>query len=240
MPQPLQLDRFLVNPYLGTIFTPTTHILASKVLSKVLAKFGDRFDGAPTVLPIPADANVEIPRIILQSADSQWVAEVSLVRVGIRWVQMQDGQQMSADDFSSVFTSFVEHLTQIQALRLGRLGFFKARYIFTHEPATLLSNFFCKDQVRAKIQAGLENFELHIHRKRKIAEKYDINEWVRFKTGLLAIPKTQQRKIAIVEQDINTLSEIANDVDLSVDDLRTFVKAGIIESDASFRAILGD
>jgi hypothetical protein len=238
MPERLQPENFIVNMLQGIIFTPTTQITTSKVLGQILGRFADRFDGPPTVLPVPQDAPPEIPRVVLQSADPQWVAEVALSRVNFRWVQMKDDLQMKDTEFAQQFIEFVSHLVEIQKLRIGRLAYAATHYILTDDAALLFANQFCKEGVVQKVRGSLENFEIHVHQRKKIADAFDVNNWIRFKTGVLTIPKTPVRKIGLVEQDINTVTEGVPDRVFDTNDLRTFINAAIMEQSRTFRTTL--
>lgn len=236
MAQPIKADNFRFNAFQGIIFTPATQISTSKILSRILEKFADRFDGPPTVLPIPPEAPAEIPRVVLQSADPQWFLEVALTRVNFRWVQMKDEHQLQPIEFNRQFIEFVDSFLQVQSLQIGRLALAVNRYVLNENPAALIAESFCKDSLIQKAPGGLEAVELHLHQKKKLAGDFDVNEWIRFKSGLLTIPDTPVRKIALVEQDINTPGENTAEIAFTIDQVRKFFEAATVASTASFRS----
>lgn len=237
---PLRLNDFIVNTFQGVIFTPTTLITPSRALATLLMKFQSWFDGTPLTAPLSSDVPPEIPRVILQSEDLQWGAELGLSRVNFRWVQMQPGQVASLETFRQRFFEFVEYLNEIQdLLRIGRLAFIVNRYIITDEAPTMLSQTFCKDDVQGRINPNLQNFEIHIHRSTRLRDRYQVNDWTRFKTGALSFPNATPRPILLVEQDINTPGGTINQPVFGLDDVKEFTNAAMTEAMARLGSILG-
>jgi len=236
MAQQLSVDSLRFNAFQGILFTSGTQIPASRILGRLLEKFGERFDGAPTVLPIPLEAPAEIPRIILQSADSCWTLEVALARINFRWVQMKDDQQLQPNEFQDHFIGFAEGLLRIEAMQIGRLAYALTRYVLSEAPASLVAERLCKNRITQV--PNLENIEVHVHSRKKLENTFDVNEWNRFKSGVLNLPGTPSRKIDLVEQDINTLAENAPTSVFSVDDTKRFAEAASRELTQTLKSLL--
>jgi hypothetical protein len=227
---------FQFNSLQGVIFS-NAPIAGGKILGKILAKFSDRFDGAPTVLPIPNDAPAEIPRMILQSADSQWAVDVAQNRVNFRWVQMKEDQQQIPEDFQKLYLEFIEHLFQIESIQVGRAAVLIFRYKKTETPATQIAKLGFNEAFQSKVQAGLDGCEFHIQQKVQLAQR-DVNEIIRLKSGLLNLPNTAPRKIFLVEHDLSTLAEDAASKPLSIPALSEFTSSAFAEAQARFHSLV--
>jgi len=239
MAEPFSIESLRFNAFQGILFTPGTQIPTSRILGRLLEKFGTKFDGAPTVLPIPLEAHAEIPRIVLQSADNQWALDVALARINFRWVQMKDDQQIQPTDFREQFLRFVEGLLQIEPpMQIGRLAYVLTRYVLNDMPASLIAERLCKDRILQKASGNLENVEVHVHKRKRLVNTFEVNEWNRFKSGLLNLPGTPSKKIVLVEQDINTLAENAPVILFSADDVRRFTDAAVKETAESLTLLL--
>jgi len=235
MAHQLSIEALRFNAFQGILFTSGTQIPTARILGRLLEKFGDRYDGPPTVLPIPLEVNPEVPRIILQSGDNSWGLEVGLARINFRWVQMKDDQQLQPNEFRDHFLRFVEGLLQVEPMPIGRLAYALTRYVLSETPASLIAERLCRDQIQ---KPNLENLEVHVHTRKKLGNTFEVNEWSRFKSGLLSLPGTAHRRIALIEQDINTLAENAPTTLFSLDDVKRFVVAASRELPETLRSLL--
>lgn len=233
--QQLSVETLRFNAFQGILFT-STQIPTARILGRLLERFGDRFNGAPTVLPIPLEVNPDIPRIMLQSADNRWGLEVGLSRINFRWLQMADDQQLQPTEFRDHFLRFVEGLLQVEPMQIGRLAYALTRYVLSETPASLIAEHLCREQIVQK--PNLENLEVHIHTRKRLANAFDVNEWTRFKSGLLNLPNTPSRKIALVEQDINTLAENVAATHFGIDEVRRFAESSSREVTETLRSLL--
>ncbi len=64
-----------------------------------------------------------------------------------------------------------------------------------------------------------EQFELHAFKVFRMAGERDVNSWMRCKTASLA---TSNQPIVLVEQDLNTLQERAEEEQFNIDYIRQF------------------
>jgi len=74
---------------------------------------------------------------------------------------------------------------------------------------------------------------LHCHKKYKLGNKYNVNSWVRCKTGFFE-PRENNQKALIVEQDINTLNEELNRLNFTDSEITTFYNIIIDEMNSIF------
>ncbi len=234
----LRLGDFLLNNLQGTIFTPAHRIVPMNILGKISANLATKFDGSPTVLPLPDDAPAEFPRLTFKSKDEQWELQLASARTNYRWSQRAETQQVSVQEFSGEFLSFLENFLKIENPRIGRMAVVLSRYLLIPEPATLLSRHFCKEVWLKNAMSNPRSFELHSHKRTKIGNTFEVNEWIRFKTGQLTFPNTPKRPILVVEHDVNTLPEQTSTAAYSLENLKSFLAAAQDEMDSCLKAFL--
>ena len=201
-----------------SIFTPGLHFSTNKVLGSLVSKFADTFNGNTTALPLPQDAPIEIPRIILPSADGRLKLDIAISRANFfRYL----GQEEAVIDDSSFFKIclevFKEYITCTNA-KVGRLAIVAVKFIKEENPGLALAKHFCKDEWIEQPFNHPEGFEIHSHKK-YVLNDFKINSWVRCKSGFL---KKDNVKIILVEQDINTLSEEIEQNDFNIVQIKKF------------------
>jgi hypothetical protein len=135
----LKADDFLFNSFQVVVFWSLPQIAIGRVFGQLMAALGDRFDGAPMMLPIPQNAPAEIPRLTLQSSDSQWGADFALSRMTFRWVQMKREDTQLPSSFKDSFIDFFNKVLKIQKPEITRLAFLINRYMFTDDTASIIS-----------------------------------------------------------------------------------------------------
>lgn len=75
------------------------------------------------------------------------------------------------------------------------------------------------------------SFELHGHKK-YIYRSFDVNSWVRVRSGKARPKQGISRPIVLVEQDINTLAELMESRSYSKREISTFFRHIIKEFDS--------
>lgn len=219
---------------------PSYRLASRSILGKFTEILPDKFDGPPTVLPLPDDAPAEIPRLFFRSEDNQWQLEMASSRLNYRWTQQTENQQVLLDGFCHEFVDFVNRvLPLLEHPRVGRIALVWVRYLLETDPATVLCRaFFPEETLLKDALANQRSFELHSLRRTTIAEKFEVNSWVRFKSGQLTLPKTPVRPIILVEHDVNTLPEKADSASHSTEEIAVFYASAQKESDTRFRSFL--
>lgn len=233
----LRINDFALNSVQTSVLTPTYRVVPMNVLGKLAERLATRFDGEPTVLPMPEDAPPDIPRLIFQSKDQQWKLEMASARINYRWMQRAETQQQSVPEVSHEFLQFLSHFLRIDNPRIGRIALILYRYLLISEPAAIISRHFCRDEWLRTGLVNTKSFELHSHKRVSIGG-FAVNSWIRFKTGQLTIPNTPARPIVLVEQDVNTLAEKTDSAAYTMDDLRRFFAAAESEMYNNFKALL--
>lgn len=192
------------------------------------------------MLPLPDDAPAEIPKLIFRSKDNQWQLEMASSRLNYRWIQQTENQQVLPDRFCSEFVDFVNRvLPLLEHPRVGRIALVWVRYLLEKDPATVLCRtFFPRETLLKDALANQRSFELHSLRRTTIAEKFEVNSWVRFKSGQLTLPETAVRPIILVEHDVNTLPEKTDSASHSIEEIAAFCASAQKEADTRFRSFL--
>jgi len=210
-----------------TIFTPGLLFIPSKILGFVLTKWGELFDAAPVSMPLPSESPSEIPRIILQSSDGRSKLELAPSRANMFWLRQADTDEIKAEDFLGLATNLLWEYTATVNGKVGRIAVVLNRYVKHENPGEFLAQHFCKDKWQTAPFNRPESFEIHAHKRYVLNNQFNINSWVRCKTGLIKLP--DQQKIILVEQDINTFPEEMETREFSNGQIKEFCKIGLNE-----------
>ena len=235
----MRINDFLLNSLQCTVFTPAYRIIPTMVMGRIGESLPAKFDGDPFMLPIPEGAPPEIPAIIFHSKDKQWQLELASARLNYRWVQMADSQQISPQAFLEELVTILGHYLEIEKPRVGRMGLVLSRYQLISDTAGVISRHFCQEIWLQNAMAGQTSFELHSNKKGRLANEFDVNSWIRYKSGELRIPDTPKRPIILVEQDVNTLAERTDSASYSTKQISEFFTQASVEMETRFRATLG-
>jgi len=224
---------FALTSCQATLFTPDEEISASKLMSGLLPRWLGRFDGDPTMLPVPAGVPVprDMPRVILQAASGAWRCEIASARINLSWRKTKrETQILPVAEFFKDATKLLNEYRDFLECRVGRLAAVLNRYVIQPSPGRFLAEHFCQDRwLRAPLNRP-EGFELHAHKSFKLGGRFQVNSWVRNKTGKLT-EDDERRPIILVEQDINTLVEEVSTSAFSTDEMAAFFAAVTVEFD---------
>lgn len=218
------LRDFAVASCQATLFTPDAAVAAAKLLSRLLPRWVTRFDGEPTVLPVPDGLPREVPRVILQSSSGQWRCEVASGRINIvRRVTELDGPSLDVARFHADVTPMLLEYSDFVDSRIGRLASVISRFTMDPAPARTLAAHFCQERWLAAPLNRPASFELHAHKVFLLAGVFQVNSWVRNKSGTLSDGKGE-RAIILAEQDLNTLVEEAGTRSFTKDEVASFFR----------------
>jgi hypothetical protein len=177
------------------------------VLKRMPKAWEDMYDADPVSLPLPADAPIEVPNVILLSKDDTQRAQISRARVDL--IQSCDNAEHT--DLVETLAVLAERLVQLQEVmnvRYGRLAAIAARVAPLDQPGLALAREFCTDRWLSGPLNRPEGFELHAHKTFALLGDVVVNSWMRIKAAKLGESEGFSR--ILVEQDINTL---ANELD---------------------------
>jgi len=230
----LVIGDFDVATIQATIFTPGLSFSHARVLAFILSDWGDVFNGEPVSLPSPGEEiPIQIPRIIIPSADNKYKIEAAPARLNIFWLRSKKEDDVSVNEFYNMVPGIFKGYRSLTGAQVGRIAAVLARLINSDNPANIISNKFCRTELKESIFKKAESFELHCHKKYKLCNKYNVNSWVRCKTGLFG-PRENNQKALIVEQDINTLNEELNKLNFTDSEITTFYNIIIDEMNSIF------
>jgi len=195
------------------------------------------FDGPETVLPVPPDAPLGIPRIILKSNDGVFGCNVSANRIDLSF--NETGQlEISPEEVIKKVKRYLEAINKgvqdnfdakphriavvadtVTKLKISSKEFLKKRYL--------------KEGVAKKVFEAQLNFLS----KGKLGD-FKINKWLRINTlRKKTDPKDDKDDKAVqIIFDINTLQEI--DYDISSRSINQFVDMAYKEINSSIKSIL--
>ena len=224
------ISEFKVASIQATIFTPGLSFIQSKILGSVLAKWGELFDASPISMPVPNEAPSEIPRIILQSSDKTLKLELASARANLFWFRQSEEDIKDVQGFLAFSTALLCEYVGIVGGRVGRLAAVLIRFFEEENPGLFLAQHFCKESLQEAPFDRPESFELHARKRYLLAEKFNINSWVRCKSGF--VTKPTRKSAVLIEQDINTLAEETDIKEFDSDQISDFYSLVPDEFDA--------
>ena len=208
------------------IFTPEYAAFnAAKVLTTILTKFSDRFDGEMQVLPLPSDAPADLSRVQLKSGDERRQLTISPSRMDSIWTKPEGNLNSVVAGCADVQE---EYLRSTEA-RVGRIALVINRIFAVENPAQELIRRFCNEPCQREPFNHSKSFEIHNHKVYSPSGStvdYSINSWVRCKTAELV---TDKRQVILVQQDINTVE--TESYRFGSEQISSFFKMAISEVD---------
>lgn len=202
---------FLVRSFQAAIFGTIDIRDPLEVGHHVRSATGDLLSGEPLVLPLPSDAPLEIPRIVLKSKDERYSCNVSGARIDFfyrdkdpsrKWVDLRDEylQYLVATSHTLVET------LKATVTRLGSVAEFEVPIDIS--PSLTIRRAYLKEGIIPGEHA-IELGVLH----RQSWETLEINRWIRLRG------KEAESRLRVVV-DINTIPEKKYDFD--VDGIESF------------------
>lgn len=190
------------------------------VYRKMSDSWFDFFDGDPVMLPLPDGAPRELPLLILRSKSQNWNCTFTSERIAFQWSMTEAQEEIDVNVFLGKAVDFFNEIQSSLNTQVCRLAAMSHRHIICENPGILLATHFCKDEWLNAPLNRPENFELHAHKKYTLYEELEVNSWVRAKSAILLPLKNQA---IMVEQDINTLSELTENL-FSADEVADFFR----------------
>ncbi|MDP2645316.1 MAG: hypothetical protein Q8P24_10280 [Desulfobacterales bacterium] len=179
-----------------------------KILKTVIEASSELFDGDPIVLPIPDDAPREIPRIILKKKDNTMKLELSPLRFNFFRTKTGDGDEILVDEFLTIASKLLSEMVENIEGDVVRMAVVLERFCPNEEPPSVIADHFCKSSFISEPFDRPSGFELHSLKKYKFLDSFEVNSWVRIKSGISHYEKELHRPVIVAHQDINTLAEL--------------------------------
>ena len=204
------------------MFTPRLQQLqVARVAGQLLEQLG-QFTGDPLILPIPADAPPEIPRIVLADPARTMRLQVGMSRSDL-FVNSRPGAPLAVEVVFAQAGDILEVLLGALQIRPGRLAATGTFYHKCADPPRELAAQFCKPEWLNGPLAELRSFELHAHRRTELMEGLLVNSWVRCKSGSVS-EGAMPSPAVVLERDVNTLQEEAEIREFRQDELKEFMR----------------
>lgn len=185
---------------------------------------GALLDADPLILPVPADAPHEVPRLIQRSRDERWICQVAGNRLDIVF-QLPPGNQGSTDfqgiarqqaQVGSAIWQAIQTRCNASGNRIGIVSTFRG--IMEEAARTLRDRFLIPSNAP-------EPHELQLHALHSMTlNDVMVNRWTRCTAGPSRSPSSDQGVIQ-VEIDINTLA--AHPLDLTPSRITSFIEGGV-------------
>jgi len=208
----------------ASLFIANFTFSTSKILKTVLDHCSSQFDGDPTVLPIPDGAPIEIPRIILVKTDKSMKLEVAPTRLNLFRYKIKDSDRISPENFLNNEAELLNKLIADIGADCVRVAVVLHRFSPKKEPAKDIAIHFCKKGFVEEPFDRPSAFELHALKNYTFLDSYEVNSWVRIKSGKIKNEKGVSFPMVSAQQDINTLAEPINEKVYSSEDISTFFK----------------
>jgi len=212
---------------MAVIFTPEFAFGDKLPLVNLLNNLSNnKFDGDFISVPIPAEAPVEFPRIMMTSKDGLWKLEVSLERTNLIFLKpnLQSIVDPDAIDFSNYAKRIFCEYKKKTKIRIQRLAYVTERVtkIPDKSPAQFIADRYCKDEYLKAPFNRTQSFEIHSFKKYNF-ERFELNSWVRLKS--INIADEEPVPVLLTVNDINTVAiQEAPEVSFSFWDIQRFFK----------------
>jgi hypothetical protein len=192
----------------ASLFVTNFSLSTSRILKMALDHFSDQFDGDPTVLPLPDDAPKEIPRIVLERKDKSMKLEIAPLRLNLFRTKTRDEDRIVPKEFLSTKTSMLGKIVEDIRADCVRMAIVLERFCPKKDPARDIATHFSKQQYLKEPFDRPSAFELHSLKKYSYLNSFEVNSWVRIKSGKVSPEKGVFRPVIIAHQDMNTLVEL--------------------------------
>lgn len=177
----------------------------------VRSSVGDLLSGEPLVLPLPSDAPLEIPRIVLKDKEEHYSCNISGARLDLYYREKNPSVKWTdlRDEYLKHLFSISQTIVKALRARITRLGSVaELRVPVGASPSLTIRKAFLRDGVLA----GEREIQLAVLH-RESWETIEINRWVRL-TG-----KAGESALRVVI-DINSIPE--KQYDFEVDNIASF------------------
>jgi hypothetical protein len=207
----------------ATVFTPGFNFVTSKILPGLLQIHPEEFDGDPAILPLPQEIPLSIPRIILKNNDGSKKLEVAPERVNYFRLKVNSDDLILINEFLESAVNLLALYLEKTGANCGRIAAVLKRFSCKDNPAIEIASHFCREGFIDKPFNEPTNFEIHAHKKYRFIESFEVNSWVRVKSAIVTLkPTNLALSSIIVEQDINTLSELIETRIYSMEEIISF------------------
>lgn len=209
--------KYFVKGLQAAIFSPGIDLTNKISFADLIVKeTKDLFDGDPIILPLPADAPAEIPRIILKSKDQSYSLNVAQTRLDFQYNEQVIKDGLPTKEIMELKTSFLNHTSSLVDVFMNKVGAKVVRLgfiaTFQTKPSENTNEFIGKKYlVKSYATGDLYNVALAIL-KRISLNKELVNIWFRL-NSYRKEGDSLDNKVLTIQLDINTLSDVVLNLD---------------------------
>lgn len=213
---------------------PEEQFRASDLLAAVLPEHAARYDGKMQVIPSEINSRIRlggkgnvglslavgVPEVTLSSGNLQWKFEGGPARVDSHWYARSDAdQRLSLNDIcQQCISPILAWHRRSPAIQIGRVALVLRLWAPIGNPAQEIANQFCRSELtQNQPLRHSQGFRLENLKKFDSPFGYGINSWVRCYSNVV-----NDIDAISVEQDINSLSEVASETTFDADAIETF------------------
>ena len=184
-----------------------------KFASDIISASENILEGDPTILPIPADAPPEIPRIITKSKDERYTCNVSLNRIDLFFkpkIEVEQSLEIIGGGYLKLLLNLTNLLKENFRITIPRIGILANLLLELSES----SNTYILRKYMKENGPISETHEAQIHALNRVTllNKIKVNRWLRIITSKSAQDPSDDRYLS-VSIDIKSVPEVPYDFD---------------------------
>ena len=191
-------------------YSPDLAVLPNQIVAHVMGKFPD-LDGRPALIPTTGETPRDFPQFQIASTSNEYEVRVALNRTDVFWRRLR----MPGDvDIASAVHKTIPFLVEIAGnldSRVGRLACVANHFVRAENPGEVIANTYCAPDVIRSQFPSIREFEVHYLTRFDMGDGTEANNWIRVRSGEVTIRGESQGDAIILQNDINTAPESAED-----------------------------
>lgn len=186
-----------------------------KIAQEIRSVRAIEFNGEPTILPVPDDTPLDIPRIILKSKDEKFILNLSYTRIDLYYQGIETTQEQIPTALSqAVKQQLLACIKEVSEILISKFSasFYRAAIVDNQIVKLTIGS---KDYLQTFMlkKTNITPYEIKIaNLYKEDLGVYKINRWERFDTLRNKVNLDDDKGLRYI-LDINTASEIKYDFD---------------------------
>lgn len=225
------MENFKVQKIQLALFPKNFNLIDKvKVANDLKVKTGSLFDGESTILPLPIDAPLEIPKIILQSKDNIFTCNVAIPRIDFsQQVNEKQTFEETKKDYLAKVKQIYSYFIKDQDLIIGRIGFV-VDFItdLTESSNKKLQNQLLKETCYFAKSEKIKSISLVFVEEDNINGSWEVNRLIKIDSLRKISEPADDQKLAL-RYDINTIPEKINEYSLTVENIEKILEVASAE-----------
>jgi len=216
----IQINNFQVALFLKSLYVSQQPLEFATKLTRVLPFL----DGSPMILPVPQDAPLIVPRIILSSQNKQYSCNISSIRFDLFINNMghtKNLQDLKGDFFSKV--NLLINFVETEKFQVNRIGFVTNMQF--KMLAGMTSAEYIKDHFTKNINAEPREMILKFLYRTNLSS---IDSNVSIQMNQKGSGLKLQENLLLLQTDINTIPDLMSERVFSPDETMSFLNEAFI------------